>query len=169
MADDNDIELALIEAQEAEYRRTFVPPVPLPDDVLRAAAASDDVSVRWQLGAYPFVLPADVFLALIDDPEEAVRESTVRHWAATTTQLELALALRPEVEERLIFHDHAPRRLMDRRPVGVTDGPLRQHYLDQHGASEAERCKFQSLCNDCPNDEQLTVTLGDLWEIVHTA
>ena len=169
MADDDDIELALIEAQDAEYRRTFVPPVPLPDDVLRAAAASDDVSVRWQLGAYPFVLPADVFLALIDDPEVTVRESAVRHWAATTTQLELALALRPELEERLIFHDHAPRRLMDRRPVGVTDGPLRQHYLDQHGASEAERSKFQSLCNDCPNDEQLTVTLGDLWEIVHTA
>lgn len=168
MADDDDIELALIEAQDAEYRRTFVPPVPLPDDVLRAAAGSDDVSVRWQLGAYPFVLPADVFLALIDDPEEVVRESTVRHWAATTSQLELALALRPELEEQLIFHDHAPRRLMDRRPVGVADGPLRQHYLDQHGASEAERRKFQSLCDDCPSDEQLTVTLGDLWEIVHT-
>jgi len=166
MAEDDGIELALIEAQDAEYRRTLVPPLPLPDEVLRAPAASDDVSVRWQLGAYPFVLPADVFLALIDDPEVAVR---VKHWAATTTQLELALALRPELEQRLIFHDHAPRRLMDRRPVGVTDGPLRQHYLDQHGASEAERCKFQSLCNDCPNDEQLTVTLGDLWEIVHTA
>ena len=167
MADDDDIELALIEAQDSEYRRTFVPAVPLPDDVLRAAAGSNDVYVRWQLGGYPFVLPADVYLAMIDDPEVAVREFIVRHWAATTSQLELALALRPELGEQLICHDHAPRRLMDRRPVGVTDGPLRQHYLDQHGASEAERSKFQSLCDDSVRDEQFTVTLGDLWEIVH--
>lgn len=168
MADDDDVELALIEAQDAEYRRTFVPAVPLPDDVLRAAAGSDGVSVRWQLCAYPFVLPTDVFLALIDDPEEAIRESAARHWAATTSQLELAMALRPELEEQLIFHDHAPRRLLDRRPVGVTDGPLRQHYLDQYGASESQRSRFLLLCEDCPRDEQLTVTLGGLWEIVHT-
>lgn len=167
MADDDDVELALIEAQDAEYRRTFVPAVPLPDDVLRAAARSDDAAVRSELGAYAFVLPTDAFLALIDDPDKGVRESTIMHWPATTSQLELALTLRPEFEGHVILHDHAPLRLMDRRPVGVTDGRLRQHYLDQHGASEAERTRFLSLCNECPPDEDLTVTLGDLWEIVH--
>lgn len=150
-------------AHHKTYRR---PAVPLPDEVLRAAAGSGDLAVRWELGDYAFVLPTDVFLALIDDPDKGVRESTIMHRPATTSQLELALSLRPEFEEQVILHDHAPLRLMDRRPIGVTDGPLRRHYLDQHGASEAERSQFLSLCHDSPPDEDLTVTLGDLWEII---
>jgi len=108
---------------------------PLPEATLRTAAASPDVMMRWRLTEYPFVLPNDVYLQLVNDPEESVRHVAIRHWPATTEQIDAAVRARPELRDTAVHHPHALLDLMDDRPVGASDGP------EQHAA----RCRATAI------------------------
>ena len=110
---------------------------PLPEGTLRAAAASPDVFLRWRLTEYPFVFPHDVHLQLVNDPEESVRHVAIRHWPATTEQIDAGVRARPELRETAIHHQHASLELMNDRPVGASDGPDRRRYLDMAAAPPA--------------------------------